>query len=145
MDQSDDPDATGSWEVVLDRMDKEEEKNFLLRHPRKKADDRPFTEIVMVSKLLKDTIRKVADYREKALKADSGIADILMKLEKGEIDRKEFEEVIDDEMETCKEQGLTFGTLSMTPLNWIFCRFVVFFSPPHSHLVGPLLSLPLSF
>ena len=139
MDQSDDPDVTGSWEVVLDRMDKEEEKNFLLRHPRKKADDRPFTEIVMVGKLLKDTIRKVADYREKALKADSGITDILMKLEKGEIDREEFEQVIDEEMETCKEQGLTFGTLSITLVHWMF---VILF-PPNSHLVSPLSSLSL--
>jgi len=110
LDQSDDPDIAGSWEVILDKIDKEEETNFLRRHPRKGVDDRPFTEIVMVSDLLKRTIRNVADYREKALKSDSGIADILTKLEKGEIDREEFERIIDGEIETCKEKGLTFGT-----------------------------------
>lgn len=109
--RSDDPDTTGSWEVVLDEMYKEEEIDFLRRHPRKKAEDRPFSEIVMVRKLLTKTIREVADYREQAVKSDSGIAEILLKRQKGDIEQDEFEKLIDDEMEVCTEKGLTFGTL----------------------------------
>lgn len=109
--RSDDPDTTGSWEVVLDEMYKEEEIDFLRRHPRKKAEDRPFSEIVMVRKLLTKTIREVADYREQAIKSDSGIAEILLKRQKGDIEQDEFEKLIDDELEVCTEKGLTFGTL----------------------------------
>jgi len=117
IDRSDDPDTTGSWEVVLDEMYKEEEIDFLRQHPRKKAEDRPFSEIVMVRKLLTKTIRKVADYREQAVKSDSGIAEILLKRQKGDIDQDEFEKLIDDELEACTEKGLTFGTLP-SPLFW---------------------------
>ena len=133
MERSGNGDDTGSWVPQLEKEEEAEMKEFFKRNPRKKLKDRPFTELVMYRKLLVDLVRPLADYREKAIKDDSSLADIFTKFEKKDIDLDEYKKAVGDDIEACKEKGLTFGKNSS-----LFCLLIVTCTPPDFYL--PLFS-----
>ena len=109
MERSGNADVSGCWVPQLEAEDEAEKEEFFERHPRKHMKDRPFTELVMYRKLLIDLVRPLAEFREKALRGENSLGDIFTRFEKREIDLEGYKKAIGEEVEACKEKGLTFG------------------------------------
>ena len=109
MERSGNADLSGCWVPRLEAEDEAEMEEFFKRNPRKHMKDRPFTELVMYRKLLIDLVRPLAEFREKAIRGENSLGDIFTRYEKGEIDLEGYKKAIGEEVEACKEKGLTFG------------------------------------
>lgn len=109
MMETSDSELPGSWVPVLEELANEESRSI---QSRSNSRIPPFTELTMLSKLLVETLRPLADYREESIKAGLSLADGLTKLEKGRISKDDYQEMIDDEIKACKEKGLTFEVVA---------------------------------